>query len=159
MRDVLALLKLVGAQLDVGLFRHIGALELRAHAHAVEVAGPAADDDRRDAVANQIRDGARLRHKAVNAEDQGEPGDRHVADGRERRASTMKPLPVTPAAPFDVSSSTNSSVISWVSVIGVLVAWARGNHVCDSRSGRSRLERSSNDADITNQGRAESPSL
>jgi hypothetical protein len=41
----------------------------------------------------------------------------------------------------------------------VLVAWARGNHVCDSRSGRSRLERSSNDADITNQGRAESPSL
>ncbi|MCY1562768.1 hypothetical protein D9M68_1002170 [compost metagenome] len=39
-------------------------------------------------------------------------------------ASTMKPLPVTPAAPFDVSSSTASSVISCVSVMGVLVACA-----------------------------------
>ncbi|MCY1383495.1 hypothetical protein D9M69_716250 [compost metagenome] len=39
-------------------------------------------------------------------------------------ASTMKPLPVTPAAPFEVSSSTASSVISCVSVIGVLVACA-----------------------------------
>jgi hypothetical protein len=63
MRDVLTLLKVVGAQLDVGLFRHTGALELRAHARAVEVASPAADDDRREAVANQIREGPRLRHK------------------------------------------------------------------------------------------------
>ena len=39
-------------------------------------------------------------------------------------ASTMKPLPVTPAAPFEVSSSTASSVICWPIVIGVLVAWA-----------------------------------
>ena len=39
-------------------------------------------------------------------------------------ASTMKPLPVTPAAPFEVSSSTASSVSCCVSVIGVLVACA-----------------------------------
>ena len=39
-------------------------------------------------------------------------------------ASTMKPLPVTPAAPLDVSSNTPSRVSCWVSVIGVLVAWA-----------------------------------
>ncbi|VTY29709.1 Uncharacterised protein [Xylophilus ampelinus] len=39
-------------------------------------------------------------------------------------ASTMKPLPVTPAAPLEVSSSTASSVSSCISVIGVLVAWA-----------------------------------
>ena len=36
----------------------------------------------------------------------------------------MKPLPVTPAAPFEVSSSTASSVSSCISVIGVLVACA-----------------------------------
>ena len=39
-------------------------------------------------------------------------------------ASTMNPLPVTPAAPFDVSSSTSSSVTSSVSVICVFVACA-----------------------------------
>ena len=36
----------------------------------------------------------------------------------------MKPLPVTPAAPFEVSSNTANKVICWVSVIGVLVACA-----------------------------------
>jgi hypothetical protein len=39
-------------------------------------------------------------------------------------ASTMKPLPVTPAAPLEVSSNTASKVICCVSVIAVLVAWA-----------------------------------
>ena len=39
-------------------------------------------------------------------------------------ARTMKPLPVTPAAPLEVSSRTASSVICWPSVIGVSVAWA-----------------------------------
>ena len=39
-------------------------------------------------------------------------------------ASTMKPLPVTPAAPFDVNSSTSNSVSCCASVIGVLVACA-----------------------------------
>ncbi|MNY67361.1 hypothetical protein D3C86_2049340 [compost metagenome] len=39
-------------------------------------------------------------------------------------ARVMKPEPVTPAEPFEVSSSTPST-ISWsVSVNGVLVAWA-----------------------------------
>ena len=39
-------------------------------------------------------------------------------------ASTIKPLPVTPAAPFEVNNSTSSSVICCMSVIGVLVACA-----------------------------------
>ena len=39
-------------------------------------------------------------------------------------ASTMKPLPVMPAAPLEVSSRTPSSVSCCVSVIGVLVACA-----------------------------------
>src|SRR5258708_24205822 len=39
-------------------------------------------------------------------------------------ANTMKPLPVTPAAPFDVSISTASKVSCWKKDIGVLVAWA-----------------------------------
>ena len=39
-------------------------------------------------------------------------------------ASTMKPLPVTPAAPLEVSSSTSSSVIWCDRSSGVLVAWA-----------------------------------
>ena len=43
------------------------------------------DDDRRDAVADQVGEGARLRHEAVDAEDQRQPGDRHVADRRQRR--------------------------------------------------------------------------
>ena len=39
-------------------------------------------------------------------------------------ASTMKPLPVMPAAPLLVSSSTPSNVSCCVSVIGVFVACA-----------------------------------
>ncbi|MCY1465605.1 hypothetical protein D9M71_837730 [compost metagenome] len=39
-------------------------------------------------------------------------------------ASTMKPLPVTPAAPLDDSSNTTSRVIWCVMSIGVSVAWA-----------------------------------
>ena len=39
-------------------------------------------------------------------------------------ASTMKPEPVTPDAPFEVSTRTASSVASCASVISVLVACA-----------------------------------
>ncbi|MNT64370.1 hypothetical protein D3C72_2022630 [compost metagenome] len=39
-------------------------------------------------------------------------------------ASTMKPLPVTPAAPLEEISSTASRVSCWVRSIGVSVAWA-----------------------------------
>ena len=39
-------------------------------------------------------------------------------------ANTMKPLPVTPAAPLEVSISTASSVTCCVSDMSVLVAWA-----------------------------------
>ena len=45
-------------------------------------------------------------------------------DGDSVAASTMNPLPVTPAAPLEVSSSTSSSVTCWPRVIGVLVACA-----------------------------------
>ena len=37
-------------------------------------------------------------------------------------ASTMKPLPVTPEAPFDVNSSTARIVSCWNRVSSVLVA-------------------------------------
>ena len=46
----------------------------------VELAAPLRDDDRRDAVADQVGQRARLGHEAVDAEDQREAGDRHVAD-------------------------------------------------------------------------------
>ena len=39
-------------------------------------------------------------------------------------AKTMKPLPVTPAAPLEVSNKIANSVICCVRSIGVLVAWA-----------------------------------
>ena len=47
------------------------------------------------------------------------PSDDSVA------ASTMKPEPVTPAAPLEVSSSMPISASCWLSVRSVLVAWAR----------------------------------
>ena len=60
-------------------------VELAAQARLVEVAGPFGDHDGRDAVADQVGQRARLRHEAVDAEDQRQPGDRHVADRRQRR--------------------------------------------------------------------------
>lgn len=54
---------------------------------------------------------ARLGHKTVDAEDERQTGDRQMADGGNRRRQTIKPLPVTPAAPFEESNSTTSRVI------------------------------------------------
>ena len=42
-------------------------------------------------------------------------------------ASVMKPAPVTPEAPFEVSTATSRIVSSWPSVRWVLVAWARNS--------------------------------
>ena len=39
-------------------------------------------------------------------------------------ASTINPLPVTPAAPLEVNSSTASNVTWWKRSSGVFVAWA-----------------------------------
>jgi hypothetical protein len=39
-------------------------------------------------------------------------------------ASVTRPAPVTPAAPFDTSSSSRSRPICWLMDIWVLVAWA-----------------------------------
>lgn len=49
--------------------------------------------------------------KPVDSKNQREPFHRHMADGAESvAASTINPLPVTPAAPLEVSSNTASSV-------------------------------------------------
>src|SRR5438128_6404110 len=53
-------------------------VEDAAHARFVELVAPLADDDRGDAVADQIGQGPRLRHEAIDAEDESEPGDRHM---------------------------------------------------------------------------------
>ena len=42
-------------------------------------------------------------------------------------ASVMKPAPVTPAAPFELSIATSSSMIWWPRLSSVLVACAMNN--------------------------------
>ena len=53
---------------------------------------------------------AALAHEAVDAEDQRHAGDRARAGTTDSvAASVMKPAPVTPAAPFELSIATTSS--------------------------------------------------
>ena len=55
-------------------------VEMPAHLLDVERAFPARDDDSGDAVADQVGERARLRHEAVDAEDERDAGDRDGAD-------------------------------------------------------------------------------
>src|SRR5690242_12052801 len=61
--------------LEIGLVR-----EMLLHARDVERAFPFRDHDRRDTVADEVGQRARLRHEAVDAEDDGDAGDRDRAD-------------------------------------------------------------------------------
>ena len=60
-------------------------VELLAHAIVVERAFPLRDDHGRDAVADQVGERARLRHEAVDAQDERDAGDRDRADAGQRR--------------------------------------------------------------------------
>src|SRR5688500_5815010 len=57
------------------------AIENAFHPARVERSVPLGDDDGRDAVANQVRQRPRLRHEAIDADDEGQTGHR---DGRDR---------------------------------------------------------------------------
>jgi hypothetical protein len=56
----------------------------------VERALPLGDDERRNPVADQVRRRERLRHQAVDAEDERDALDRDRSDGRERRGEHDK---------------------------------------------------------------------
>src|SRR5450755_3200892 len=62
------------------------AVERAAQAIGVEIAGPLGDDDSGDTVADQVRECACFRHEAVDAEDERQARDRHVADCRQGRS-------------------------------------------------------------------------
>ena len=62
---------------------------------------------RRHGVADEVGQRAAFAHEAVDAEDQRHAGDRHRrARPTSVAASVMKPAPVTPAAPFEMSIAT-----------------------------------------------------
>ena len=73
-RAIEHLFRLLG--LDVGFL-----VEHAIHPRRVQFTAPLSDDDRGDAVADEVGDRARLGHEAVDAEDQRQAGDRNVADG------------------------------------------------------------------------------
>src|SRR5438105_15747581 len=56
------------------------AVEYLVHPSHVDLAAPFADDDRRDTIADEVRERASLRHEAVDAEHPREPRDRTIAD-------------------------------------------------------------------------------
>ena len=66
------------ASSSVSLFEH------PLHPRGIELAAPLADDHGGHAVADQVRQRPRFRHEPVDAEDQRQAGDRHVADGGQR---------------------------------------------------------------------------
>ena len=76
------------------------------HLFGIEFFDPFSHHHRSDAVTHQVGQRTGFGHKAVDTEDQRQARHRQMV-----AASTMKPLPVTPAAPFEESSSTTSRVI------------------------------------------------
>ena len=69
-----------------------------------------------EGVAILIRDGARFAHEAIHTKQNATPSTGTTRIAARVLASTIKPEPVTPAAPFDVSISTPSTLICCVSV-------------------------------------------
>ena len=59
-----------------------------------------------DAIAEEIGQRAAFAHEPVDAEDQRHAGHRRRTTTASVAASVMKPAPVTPAAPFEVSIAT-----------------------------------------------------
>lgn len=78
---------------------------------------PVTDHDAGNTVADHVGDGARLRHEAVDAENQSKTGTGTWPTAESVAASTINPEPVTPAAPLLVSNSTARSVSCCTSVI------------------------------------------
>lgn len=56
-----------------------------------------------DTSAIKVGEGHALAHEAVDAHQEGEPGDRNVRDDRQGGRQRDKFPPVTPLAPFEVS--------------------------------------------------------
>ena len=84
--------------------------------HIIELFGieffhPFRDNHGRHAVTHQVGQRARFGHKAVDTENQRQARHRQMPTAEMVAASTINPLPVTPAAPFEESSSTTSRVI------------------------------------------------
>lgn len=59
-------------------------LKLARERVAIEITGPAGDDEGCDAVTNDIGQGARFRHKTVHAENQSQAADGQIAYQRQR---------------------------------------------------------------------------
>jgi hypothetical protein len=84
--------------------------QLRGHDLHVDAVNPAPHHEGRDDVGSQIGRGADFRHETIHAQQQRDAGDRHRTGSV--AASAMEPTPVTPAAPFEVNSITNST-LNW----------------------------------------------
>src|SRR5262245_51553510 len=102
-------------------------VEHLAHAVRIQRTLPARNDDRGNAIADDIGQGARLRHEAIDAQDQRDAGDRDGSNRGKCGSKHMKPEPVTPAAPFDVKSRMPMMPSCWARLRSVLVACARNS--------------------------------
>ena len=86
----------------------VGGGEFARKLHLVELVLPTGDDKGGDAVADEVGQRPRLAHEAIDAEDERQAGDGIDGTTVSVAASVMKPAPVTPDAPFEVSIATRA---------------------------------------------------
>lgn len=81
------------------------------HLFGIEFFDPFSHHHRSDAVTHQVGQRTGFGHKAVDTEDQRQARHRQMPDGGDGRRQHDEAAAVTPAAPFEESSSTTSRVI------------------------------------------------
>src|SRR5450830_659712 len=95
-------------------------LQFRRQLLVIQFVLPLRHHDGGDAIADKIGQRPAFAHEAVDAQDQGMPATGMVGT----TARVMKPAPVMPEAPLEVSMATPRMVSSCSRVRSVLVAWA-----------------------------------
>ena len=96
----------------------------RRSARDVQLVLPSGHHHRCDAIADEVGERSRFGHEAIDAENQASPATGIDGTTASVAASVMKPAPVTPEAPFEVSIATPRMVNCCRSVRSMLSACA-----------------------------------